>query len=236
MTRWPLCLSILALVAPPMAQAGAWPREAGTVFVATGAERDRDGNSYASLYAEYGLSPRTTVGVELGHTTVGETTALVWAQRPLDDGKGAHRFSVGFGLGAVWRDGAIEPLAQTTLAWGRGFDSRLAAGWLSARGSLRIALSPADVSMAPADPTEAAFLTPETSVKSELTLGLHAREGLMLINELWFEDRDDVAFSAKLATSAVVDIAGPLKLQLGVIEPLRGPGESSVRLGSWVTF
>lgn len=236
MTGWPLCLSVLALLAPPPALAGAWPREAGTVFVATGAERDRDGNSYSSLYAEYGLTPRTTVGAELGHTTVGETTALVWAQRPLDDGQGVHRFSLAFGLGAVWRDGTAEPLIQTTLAWGRGFDSRLGTGWLAARGSLRLALSRADGSMAPADPTEAAFLTPETSVKSELTLGLHAREGLMLINELWFEDRDDVAFSAKLATSAVVDVAGPLKLQLGVIEPLRGPGEFSVRVGSWVTF
>lgn len=58
----------------------------------------------------------------------------------------------------------------------------------------------------------------------------------MLINQFRFEQRDDTGFSGKLAISAVRDLWGPAKLELGLIEPLTGEGERAVKLGTWVEF
>lgn len=85
--RFLVSLFLLAAL-PGVAQAGPWPREPGGVFTSLSAERDRNGNLYSGLYAEYGLNPRNTVGVEIGRASVGETTGLIWLQRALDAGEG----------------------------------------------------------------------------------------------------------------------------------------------------
>lgn len=54
-----LCLLVLLLL-PGTLSAGAWPREAGTVFTASGIEANRFGSG-TSFYGEYGLRPRVTL-------------------------------------------------------------------------------------------------------------------------------------------------------------------------------
>ena len=75
------------------AQAGPWARDAGHSFIALTGEYDRAGNSHAGFYAEYGLARRRTLGLEISHTDVGETSAMVWYQKSLDDGEGPNNTS-----------------------------------------------------------------------------------------------------------------------------------------------
>lgn len=93
MTRF-LCACLVGLFAAPLAHAGPWARDPGQVFVAFSAEHDKARNSHLGLYAEYGLSRRRVLGFELGHTDVGETTAMVWYQKSLDQGKGRIGFPI----------------------------------------------------------------------------------------------------------------------------------------------
>lgn len=238
----PTALALVSVVAALLsvgisarpAVSGPWSRAEGETFASVTVEADRQGNSYGSLYAEYGFGAGRTLGIEFGHTNVGETAVLVWAQRQLDDGSGPNRFSLSLGAGAILRDGEALPLSQGTLAWGRGFGGRFGPGWISARGIVKLSMRPE--TEIKADPAAAAFLTPQTSLKAELTLGIEPRRGVMLINELWLEDEPDMPYSVRLASSAVLDVAGPLKLHLGVVQPLHGVGNPSVRLGSWITF
>ena len=80
----------MLILAGPAAEAGPWPRAPGTKFLSLSVERDRESNSYTGLYAEYGMDARNTLGFELGHTNVGETSAMIWWQRALDDGSGPN--------------------------------------------------------------------------------------------------------------------------------------------------
>lgn len=228
------------------AMAGPWPREAKAVFMSLSSEIDRDSNSYTSLYSEYGLSARNTLGFELGHSNADETTALLWWQRALGGGDGPNHWSMSSGIGAVWRDGSTIPLAQMGGAWGRGFDSvpmlkRVpGGGWLAAELRMTLAGHMKDedeiAALSADDAGMLSYITTETTTKLEMTMGWHARSSLMLINQMRFEKRDGVDFSGKLAVSAVQDIWGPAKIELGIIAPLTGPGEMAVKLGTWIEF
>ncbi|MFC3570739.1 hypothetical protein [Paracoccus simplex] len=238
------CLALLLLLLPPVpaALAGPWARDPGRVFAAVSAEQDRDGNRYASLYAEYGLGRRDTLGLELGDAR-GERTILLWWQRALDRAEGPNRWAMSLGLGAIRRDGRYHPMGQLATAWGRGFDSipllrRIPGdGWLTVESRSKLAALtleyPEEPNVVWEDPT---YLTPAVTHKLDLTLGWQARGDLLLIQQFRFEQRDDTGFSGRLAVSALRDLAGPAKLELGVIAPLTGGGELALKLGSWLEF
>lgn len=222
--------ALILILLPLTAVAGPWPREAGQTFLSISAERDRQGSRYTGLYGEYGLSARVTLGIELGRTDLGEASAVIWAQRALDDGTGPNRFSLSSGLGAIRRDGQMRPVAQGALAWGRGFDNPLGQGWMTGQVLIRVTGGMDAVQQAPA------FRITDSTIKTDLTLGLRPTDRLMVINSLWLEAPREGQGTAKLASSVVVDPGGSVMIELGLVQPLHGPAERSVRLGGWLEF
>ncbi|MDO5613590.1 MAG: hypothetical protein Q4G14_10175 [Paracoccus sp. (in: a-proteobacteria)] len=231
MTR--IFLIIACLFLPAQVLAGAWPREPGGVFLSLSAERDRDNNHHTGLYAEYGLSARRTLGVELGHTR-GEQTVLVWMQHAFGDDSARHRWSVMAGSGVIRRGEHWLPHGQLGASWGRGFQGIAQGGWLSADSRLGITGKLREEWDIAAN--GGPYLTPETMAKLNLTAGLRLDTSWMVINQLRLEHRDDSGFSSRLAVSVVRDLAGPAKLELGAIQPLSGQGERAIKLGTWLEF
>lgn len=225
------------LLAVFSAQAGPWPRDAGHAFVALATERDDAGNSYTGLYAEYGLSRRRTLGLEVSHTNVGETSAMLWYQKSLDGGEGPNRLSYSMGFGAISRNGDLLPQSQAALMWGRGFSGPWDGGWLTAEARVRVAGRTEEVTVRDGlSQVEYAYLTPEVITKLDLTLGLRPTPAWALVNQLRLESRKDSDFSVKLAGSVVRDLTGPAKLEIGLVAPLTGPGEAAIRIGTWLEF
>ncbi|WP_347267402.1 hypothetical protein [Paracoccus sp. (in: a-proteobacteria)] len=241
------CLALLlSLLSAGGAAANPWPRAEGKGFVSLSAEGDRDGNSYVALYGEYGLGARDTLGAELGRSSGRETSLMFWWQRALDDGQGPDRLALSLGTGLLARDGEYLPMLQIAAGWGRGFDALPlvehipGGGWLSAEARLSVAGAMKDQAelhdLVASDAGLLSYLTPETSAKAELTLGWHATESLMLINQFRFEERDDTGFASKLSISAVHDLPGPVSLEAGLVAPLSGTGETALKIGTWLEF
>lgn len=229
------CLALVLAIQADAVAAGPWARETGKTFVSLSVEQDREDDRYTSLYAEYGLSPRHTIGLELGHASQGETSAFLWFQRVLDNGRGPNRVSVATGIGAIERDGQTLPMGQISAHWGRGFERFLGGGWMTVDTRVKVA-GEMKAEWRSSGGASVSYLTPETSVKTDLTLGLKPGAATMLITQLRLEQRKDSGFSAKLAGSVVQDIAGPAKIELGVIAPLSGDGEPALKIGSWLEF
>ncbi|TJZ90002.1 hypothetical protein FA743_16740 [Paracoccus gahaiensis] len=228
-------LILLMTLMPLAAMAGPWPREAGRSFLSLSTERDVEGNRYTGLYGEYGLAA-TTLGLELGRSGAGELSAVVWAQRSLDDGTGPHRLSLSAGAGVIRRQDRVLPVVQGTLAWGRGFEGWAGGGWMTAQLTARAAGGPDLPEDRRGTAAARAFRIAETTLKADLTLGLRPTERLRVVNSLWLEDRRDAELTAKLASSLVFPITGPAHLEVGLVQPLRGPAERAVRLGVWLDF
>ncbi|MDO5703516.1 MAG: hypothetical protein Q4G49_00340 [Paracoccus sp. (in: a-proteobacteria)] len=224
---------VVMLMLPGLALAGAWPRDEAGVFLSFSAEKDGAGNRYTGLYGEYGLTARRTLGFELGHTK-GEHSLLIWVQRAIGDDAAHNRWAVSAGGGAIHRDGRWLPVGQAGASWGRGFQGIMQGGWLAGDSRIRVTGRVREVWEIAAD--GGAYLTPESEAKLDLTLGLRVMAGLMVINQLRFEYRDDTGSASKLATSVVRDIYGPAKIEFGAIVPVAGRGERAVKIGTWFEF
>lgn len=232
-----LTLAILAALLGGTAQAGPWPREAERSFLSLTHERDRAGNAHTGLYAERGLSRRRTLGLEIGHTDVGETTAMLWYQRSLDGGAGPNRLSWSMGLGVIRRDGAVLPSSQAALMWGWGFQGPWDGGWLMAEGRVTVSGRSETVRTRQGlSVVEYAYLTPQAVAKLDLTLGIRPTPDWAIVNQLRLEAAKDEDVLVRLATSVVRDLAGPLRLEAGVIAPLSGAGEPALKIGTWLEF
>lgn len=237
LARLILAGAVLAGLMPGDAAGGPWPREAGRAFVSLTQERDRAGNAHVGLYAEYGLTRRRTLGLEIGHADVGETTAMLWYQRSLDGGTGPNRLSWSTGLGAIRRNGELLPTSQAALMWGRGLQGPWDGGWITAEGRVKVSGKTETVRMRQGlSVVEYAYLTPDAVAKLDLTLGVRPTPVWSVVNQLRLESAKGRAFSAKWAASVVRDLPGPLRIEAGVVAPLTGPGEAAARIGTWLEF
>lgn len=164
-----LLIALMLAAVASRAEAGAWPRDAGTAFVSL-AQRFTTGamdlraplaelESYSSIFAEYGLAPDLTLGIDAGYGR-GEfpvATALVFARRPVWRSENGQIAAVELGLG--WRsherDGEALRL-RPGLSWGRGFDSRWGGGWLGAEATAEWACRPRTSCSRPISPPASA--------------------------------------------------------------------------------
>lgn len=218
----------LWLICAANAHAGAWPRGEGEVFLSfsqtvSAAPTAWGGapETYASLYAEYGLTPRLTLGLDAGHSRVaGSWTAIVYLRRALDGGAGRHRFAPELGLGARGRAGRRpEPVVRPGLSWGTGLSTRWGPGWAGVESYV-----------------EYRFQTGETVLKADTTLGVKPRNGRMLILQLQAGDSAGAEPYLRIAPSLVQRVGRRSHVELGLTAGALGDDRVGVKLGSWVEF
>ncbi|GGH63531.1 hypothetical protein GVY41_19275 [Frigidibacter albus] len=230
-------LAVLCLFAGG-ASAGPWPREKGDLFLSfsheTASEAGSDAAGWTSLYAEYGLTPRWTVGLDLG--SGGDTQiGMIFVQRAVgrQDGPGRLAFSSGVGLQT---GAAPQAFGMMGAAWGRSLGTPLGPGWVAVEPQLRMGVALTDewppTLVLDVDGT----LLTTASTKLDLTLGATLRPKLIVMGQLQMERVVEGETTARLTASAVRDVGRRGKLQLGVSAPVQGKGDAALKLGTWLEF
>lgn len=223
-----LGLALAATAAATGANAGAWPRPPGDYFLSLSQQTTTGGRTfisavgdirnYTSLYAEYGLGERITVGLDAGYGTGQADTAasvLAFARTPVWS-PGEHKVAVDFGLGWITSeaDGG-QTRIRPGLAWGRGFESRWGGGWLGMESSLE-------------------YRTPgsDTIFKADFTAGLKPTDNWMLIAQLQTGIYPDAPV-VRLAPSVVRRLGPRLHMQVGALVGLTGDDGIGVKASFW---
>lgn len=226
----------LALALPAVAEAGAWPRERGELFlsfgqqVSTGATTllgaATDIRSWSSVYAEYGLTGRLTVGLDAG---LGQgqderiEAALVFARWPVWS-PGEHRIALDLGLGTVAEtDEVRQTRLRLGLAWGRGIAEgggwRRGGGWLGMESSAELR-EPAG----------------EVAFKADFTAGWKPSERWMVIGQVQTGYYPDAGGIVRLAPSVVRKVSARSHLQLGATAELVGEPALGLAGSVWFSF
>lgn len=133
MPRWIVALLIGLIPVEPVL-AGAWLREESHGFLAlSGTLRRTDaGLDYeTSVYADYGLTRRLTLGVDFHQQANTAGHVLAFVRLPLNRGTRRTRLALELAAGAHAWLGDWQPMARTTLSLGRGFSSRWGEGWFN---------------------------------------------------------------------------------------------------------
>lgn len=115
--------------------AGAWAREKGQTFIASGGNfLLSDGAQLPvhydpTLYAEYGLSPLITVGLDYHTADQGRIdTGFIFVRFPLGETTGRDQLAASLAFGArIDEFSPLEKLVRGGVSWGRGLER----GWLS---------------------------------------------------------------------------------------------------------
>jgi hypothetical protein len=226
-------LLALALALPAAeAVAGAWPRPKGETFlsfgqqVSTGARTliaaTQDIRSWSSVYAEYGLTDRLTIGLDAGTGNGGDDrvgAALVFARLPVWS-PAEHRVAVDFGLGTLDSDAqGRQTRFRLGLAWGRGFESRRGGGWLGMESSLELREPAGDI-----------------AVKADFTAGLKPNDRWMLIAQAQTGYYPDAGGIVRLVPSVVRRLGARSHLQLGASAEVAGDDALGLTAAVWFTF
>ena len=160
------------------AWSGAWPREVGRTFLSFGSSLDvayddpgagRD--QFHSLYVEYGLRPKLTLGLDGGIDDQGHYSALVFLRRPMLEKSKNHRFAFQGGVGLREDTVGLDYMIQGGFAWGKGIDTRFRSGWMSMDTTIEYRINSTDV-MSKMDFTIGIKPKPRTKLMLQVQTGL----------------------------------------------------------------
>ncbi len=139
MARQVLIYLLLALLSTP-AFAGAWLREKGSSFTALSvtAFKEEDGiyKYKSALYAEWGLRPKLTIGLDVEEHQDLYGHAMVFARIPVADFGQAGRFAAEFGIGAHHRQYGAWAMYKATLSYGKGIQTGIGGGWINVEATV----------------------------------------------------------------------------------------------------
>lgn len=210
-----LCLPCLYT----MAAAGAWPRDKGQTFLAASGQiegPDQFGlyRQSFTLYAEYGLTERLTLGLDLGGDALRMSKSIAFVRWPIGRVGRKVRLALEFGVGEVDEDAALRPglsLGRGLTLWGRH-------GWAAFDGRAVV------------------FGGSRLTLESDMTLGLDATRRSKAILQLQTGRPSFGRAYTRFAPSFVYETKPGAHLEFGVILPLTGGGERGVKLGLWRQF
>ncbi|MFK7838231.1 MAG: hypothetical protein AB8B60_18635 [Sulfitobacter sp.] len=213
----------LWLVAPQVAEAGAWLREKGSGFTALTFGMNKDEENSPSLYFEYGLTEKTTVGFDIHAAMNGaslrDASGMIFLRRTLWHLNGPHKLSYELGLGGTYRDDLLLPTVKTGVSWGRGFQLWERNGWINVNAAYIY------------EPMQGSSLS-----KLEGTVGLDLGKITTGMIEIAMSRMDGDTFSSIEPSVLIKPKKGKYKFRVGVAVPFDNADKSSLKLGIWHSF
>lgn len=202
---------------------GAWAREKGQIFIASGGNfLLSDGASLPvhydpTFYLEYGLSPLLTVGLDYHTADRGRIdTGFVFARFPLGETTGRDRFAASLAFGArVDEFGPLENLMRGGISWGRGLER----GWLSV-----------DYNATYGD-IDQVFRS-----KADFTWGHNLSDRWTSSLQFQTGEGFDEDIYTKVNPSIIFQISEKHQVSLGAVHALTGDGGSALKLDLWSTY
>ena len=213
---WCQCLAGPAL-------AGAWLKEEGKGFLSTSFSATYFRDIASETYAEYGVRPDLTIGIDVGFYTIRDGSqhgyATAFVRRPLGETDGVNRFSYELGIGAAWIGEDVTPHIKTGLSWGRGLQIKDKNGWINVDANVTWDLGRSlHVS------------------KIDTTVGLNFTERTSGMLQLYLTHLDEKMYST-IAPSVVLSPKwAKFRIQVGALAPLENLDNTAIKIGIWRDF
>ncbi|MBO9450840.1 hypothetical protein J7426_11260 [Tropicibacter sp. R16_0] len=129
-----LAIFLLSLCAAQHACAGAWLRDKGAGFLSLTGTLYNPSSTYdfkSAVYAEWGVTPKLTVGLDLNERPGLTGHALIFARVPVTTLGQNGRVAFEFGGGGHHFQNRWHPMYKIGLSYGKSLDSRWGSGWLA---------------------------------------------------------------------------------------------------------
>lgn len=221
-----LLLALILMLIASAARAGPWPRETGAVFLATGGTYRFDLGTglpmgEGTVYAEYGLTRRVTLGFDGFQTDTGVAQALIFARMPLGREDRRLKLALGVGLGGARAGAGADWAGMARIGLAAGRDHRLGrGGWWTIAAAV-----------------EADEATPLPLARIDATFGLGLTPRLQGLVQIESSARDSADAQVALIPGVIWRLGPRTRLHLGVeARATRTSRQAGLRAGLWRDF
>lgn len=220
-----LLILALFLTAPLPCLAGAWPREKGKTFVATGyAIRDPKAGGglqdEQNLYLEHGLTSKFTLGFSGSYAAQSGGEGHVFLRMPVPNKDRAAVLALEFGLGVTSTDlSTFDPFLKTAFSWGKGLTLNDKNGWMNVDTAVLWDLENQD-----------------HRLKLDATIGLNLSERIKVMGQGFIEIRDNSQSLTLMPSLVIGTKSGKTQFVLGVETKTGSNPHTGLRFGLWTTF
>lgn len=212
-------LVILLLLMTTPVLAGPWPRAPGAQFMSMSVEGNHGidrAPAYGSLYYEYGLWPRLTLGVDAGMDSWGQSGTLIFARMPIVNTASGHWVTGELGVGAFGNLAGSEPALRPGLSWGRHLDI-WQGGWVSLEAKYTRLL-----------------VSDQEWAKLEATMGLNHGTRVKYLLQVTAESFSGLDPMATVTPALAFRVGKSFHLVGGIIA--RSDGSAALKLGLWADY
>ena len=204
---------LLAWLAADTARAGAWLRAEGEGFASWSLkiQHGAETKQYSTLYAEYGLNPDLTVGLDVGSDEARDYKALAFVLMPLQ--RDSLHIAFQMAAGVVAGDPALRP----GLSVGRGLKIGGLDGWTNV--DLR-----------------ATIIDGDADLELDATLGLTVWEGTKMIWQLQQGGQPHEPDFLRATASVVWEVAHGRHIEVATSTGLINAEDFGIQIGIWQSF
>lgn len=219
-----LALCICQLTAT-IASSGPWLCEKGSSFTSFSFSASMDLDARSIGFFEFGITPTSTVGLDLGfsrnHTGAKLGYGTLFLRRALGPTDRPNKFAYEVGIGGTYggpkRD--MIPHIKTGLTWGYGLEIKGKSGWLTVDASVLWNLDHYN-----------------HVTKIDTTLGFNFTEITTGVLQLNLVNQAHGTFGFFEPSLVFSPRNMDMKIQIGLITPLESAEKTSLKLGLWHEF
>ena len=228
-------LVLICCLLAGQAHAGAWPRASGTGFASLSIWQGVDGtDSYTALFAEYGLMPRITLGLDAGRSVSGQTKTVAFLRAPFGQSFG-WLVAAEIGLGEI----AGQPVLRPGLSFGRSIATRQGKGWIAVDTLLEVDMATQEIDLK-TDITLGFTAGQADAPPSDWTVMLQLQTGLVDLQDSVLLHRTEGVLPEpaflRIAPSVTYRLNDRMHLEIGLFHALQGSDERGVKIGLWSSF
>ena len=217
-------LALLGCLSATPALPGAWPKEQGHGFVSADIRLSRprtnllygEVSDYRTIYFEYGVTDRLTMGLDLGRSVSGEEKAVVFARYPIPLGSDRFRFAAELGLGRIDEARVLRP----GLSFGTSFEA-----WPDAWAWIAVDAI-----------AEHSLDAGSTDYKIDATFGVTFPNRWKGFVQLQTGAPHDEEPFLRIAPSVVMPVGKRSHVELGATWGVSGDDQLGIKLGIWHAF
>ncbi|MEP5732181.1 MAG: hypothetical protein ABJL67_22730 [Sulfitobacter sp.] len=217
-----ICVAFWLSAGSP-AQAGAWLREKGSGFTSLSFGLNRFEEGSQSLYFEYGLSEKMTIGLDVTTSTqrsdFRDGQGHIFLRRQLWANDGPHKLAYEIGIGGTIRDDAVLPTFKSGLSWGRGVQLYDRNGWVNVNAAFIY------------EPSLGEHIT-----KMDATFGLELGQRTSGLVELSLFHQHGDTYQAVEPSLLIRPKDSRFNFKVGAKIPFDDQDKSSLRLAVWHSF
>lgn len=220
--RWFALACMFFLFTTQYVLAGAWLHDKGNGFISASSilrAMSPVADYEFSLYADYGLTSRLNIGLDVNEAPGAGGHTLLFLRLPISAQENQRKLAVELGLGAHHQRRNWRPMYRLALSWGTGFNNMFGPGWMAVDTTIEVRDGPS-----------------EPLFKVDATLGLSSIHDIRPMLQIETAIAKNLPLIWRVTPSLIIPSKGKSVWVIGIQQRSFGSPRTGLKMSLWRRF